>query len=51
MFTANVFGTLVGEQLTFSDDVLAYQKKEFLEFADLMNAAVSEEIRAAGPVG
>ena len=39
VFTANVFGTLVGEQLAFSDDVLAYHKKEFLSFADLMDAA------------
>ena len=39
VLAANVFETLLGEQLAFSDDVLAYQKKGFLSFADLMNAA------------
>ena len=51
VLTANVFGTLVGEQLAFSDDVLAYQKKEFLAFADLMNAAGVPVYLQAGEIG
>ena len=39
VLTANVLGSLVGVQLTFSDDVLAYHKKEALAFADMMSTA------------
>ena len=39
VLTGNVLGSLVGVQLAFSDEVLAYQKKEALAFADLMSAA------------
>ena len=51
VLTANVFGTLVGEQLAFSDNVLAYHKKEFLEFADLMNAAAVPVWLQIGEIG